>query len=99
MGPHFAATAHFAIEDYAKGADCERGALRQRPALLPSRRMLAGCLVGLGQVDDARASISELLKLDPRNSIRRDVYGYAVFARLADQERYVAALRKAGLPE
>jgi adenylate cyclase len=96
---HFAATAHFAIEDYAKGADCERRALRQRPALLPSRRMLAACLVGLGQVDDARPIISELLKLDPRNSIRRDAYGYAVFARLADQERYVAALRKAGLPE
>jgi adenylate cyclase len=96
---HFAATAHFAIEDYAKGADCERRALRQRPALLPSRRVLAACLVGLGQVDDARATISELLKLDPRNSIRRDAYGYAVFARVADQERYVAALRKAGLPE
>jgi TolB-like protein/Flp pilus assembly protein TadD len=96
---HFAATAHFAIEDYAKGAGCERRALRQRPGLLPARRMLAACLVSLGQLDDARAFISELLKLDPGNSIRRDAYGYAVFARAADQERYVAALRKAGLPE
>jgi adenylate cyclase len=96
---HFAATAHFAIEDYAKGADCERRALRERSALLPARRMLAACLVCLGQVDDARAIISEVLKLDPGNSIKRDAYGYAVFARVADQERYVAALRKAGLPE
>jgi adenylate cyclase len=96
---HFAATAHFTIQDYAKGADCERRALRERPALLPSRRMLAACLVGLGQVDEARAIISELLKLDPANSIKRDAYGYCVFARAADQERYVAALRKAGLPE
>jgi hypothetical protein len=96
---HFAATAHFAIEDYAKGADCERRALRERPALLPSRRMLAACLVGLGQMAEARAIILDLLKLDPANSIKRDAYGYCVFARAADQERYVAALRKAGLPE
>jgi hypothetical protein len=61
--------------------------------------MLAACLVGLGQVDDARDLILEVLKLDPGTSIKRDAYGYAVFARVADQERYVAALLKAGLPE
>jgi hypothetical protein len=61
--------------------------------------MLAACLVGLGQVDDARDLILEVLKFDPGTSIKRDAYGYAVFARVADQERYVAALLKAGLPE
>jgi hypothetical protein len=61
--------------------------------------MLAACLVGLGRVDEARAIILEILELDPGNSIKRDAYGYCVFAPAADQERYVAALRKAGLPE
>jgi tetratricopeptide (TPR) repeat protein len=63
------------------------------------RALLAACLVALGQVDEARAIILELLKLDPANSIKRDAYGCCVFARAVDQDRYVAALRKAGLPE
>src|SRR5262249_55932701 len=96
---HFAAMAHFAAEDYTKGAECERRALRERPALLPARRLLAACLVGLGQVDQARTIISDALKAHPGTSISKDAYGYAVFARAADQERYVAALRQAGLPE
>ena len=73
--------------------------MRERQALFPARRLLAACLVGLGKVDQARAVISDALKADPGMSISKDAYGYAVFARAADQERYVAALRQAGLPE
>ena len=96
---HFAAMAHFASGDYANGVERERIALRARPALLPARRLLAACLVGLGQVDHARVVIADALKADPGMSIGKDAFGYAVFGRQADQERYVAALRQAGLPE
>jgi adenylate cyclase len=96
---HFAAMAHFVGEDYAKGVERERIALRSRPALLPARRLLAACLVELGQVDEARVIVSDALKTNPGMSITKDAYGYAVFARHADQERYVAALRRAGLPD
>jgi hypothetical protein len=79
--------------------ECERNALRERSELFPARRLLAACLVRLGQLDQARTVISGTLKAHPQTSISKDAYGYATFARPADQERYVVALRQAGLPE
>ena len=61
--------------------------------------LLAASHVGLGHVDQARGIISELLQLQPNSSIKRDAYGYVAYARKSDQDRFVAALREAGLPE
>ncbi len=96
---HFAAVAHFAAERYAEGVACEEKLLRERRNVPFALRYLAACYVGLEQLDKARAAISALLRLTPESSINRDAYGYAVHTRASDQERYVAALRKAGLPE
>ena len=96
---HFAAVAYFAAERYAEGVACEERALRQRPNVSPALRCRAACHVGLGQIDQARADIAEVLRLAPESSIKRDVYGQVAYARASDRERYAAALRKAGLPE
>jgi len=95
----FAGVAHETAERYTDALACLHSALRERPNLFPARRHLAACHVGLGQLDEARRAISELLRLQPNSSIKRDAYGYGALARSGDQERYVAALRKAGLPE
>jgi adenylate cyclase len=108
MSPHdpfnsfflaIAATAHFVAERYSEGVACGRRAVRDRPNRLPALRLLAACHVGLGELDEARSIILEVLRLHPSSSIKRDAYGYGVFTRTSDQERYVAALRKAELPE
>jgi len=91
---HCAAAAHFAAERYAEGIAWERKVLRERPNFAPPRRFLAACLVNLGQLEEARTTIAELLLVQPNSSIKRDVY-----AQSSIQERYVEALRKAGLPE
>ncbi len=96
---HFAAIAHFAAERYAEGIAYARRALQERPANLAIRRMVAACHACLDEIDPARDAISEILRLNPESSIKRDAYGYAVFTRANDQERWVGALRKAGLPE
>jgi TolB-like protein/class 3 adenylate cyclase/tetratricopeptide (TPR) repeat protein len=96
---HAAGVAHFAAERYAEGVACDRKALRERPNFAPPRRFLAACLVNLGQLEEARAAVTELLRLQPNSSIKRDAYGYAVYTQSSIQERYVEALRKAGLPE
>ncbi len=96
---HHTAAAHFAAGRYAEGVACEEQVLRERRSFPSALRMLAACHVGLGQLDKARATIAELLRLNPRSSIKRDAYGYVAYARTSDQERWVAALRKAGLPE
>lgn len=96
---HHAAAAHFVAERYADGVACEEQALRDRPTAPYALRTQAACYVGLGQLDKARANISRVLVLQPNSSIKLDIYGYAAFARASDLERYVAALRRAGLPE
>jgi adenylate cyclase len=96
---HSAAVAHFAAERYAEGIACERKALRERPNFAAPRRFLAACLVNLGELEEAHAVIAELLLVQPNSSIKGDAYGYGVFAQSSVQERYVEALRKAGLPE
>ena len=50
-------------------------------------------------LEEARTAVTELLLLQPNSSIKRDAYGYVVFAQSSIQERYVGALRKGGLPE
>jgi tetratricopeptide (TPR) repeat protein len=95
----YAAAAHYTAERYTEGVACARRVLRERPNHFPARRLLAACYVGLGRLDEARGVISELLRLQPSSSIKRDAYGNVVYARSSDQERFVAALREAGLPE
>ena len=96
---YFAAVAHYSSERYAEAVEYAQRALRERPNMLTARRLLAACYVALDRLDDARGIISEVLRLQPSSSIKRDAYGYSVYARSRDQERYVEGLRKAGLPE
>jgi adenylate cyclase len=96
---HFAPVAYFAAERYAEGVTAEEQALRVRPNVSPALRVLAACHVGLGQMDQAKEAVAEVLRLVPESSIKRDVYGQVAYARESDRERYAAALRKAGLPE
>jgi tetratricopeptide (TPR) repeat protein len=95
----FAAVAHYTAERYAAAVGGAQKVMRERPNFFPARRLLAAAHVGLGEVDRARGVISELLRLQPNSSIKRDAYGYVAYARRCDLERFVAALKAAGLPE
>jgi adenylate cyclase len=48
-----------------------------------------------GRLEDARAEAEEVLRINPKFSIEK--WGKA--AKGANKEQFVAALRKAGLPE
>jgi TolB-like protein/tetratricopeptide (TPR) repeat protein len=94
-----AAVAHYTAEHYDDAVGCAERVVRERANFFPARRLLAAAYVALGEVDQARGIISELLRVQPNSSIKRDACGYVAYARRSDQERYVAALRQAGLPE
>ncbi|HKX07930.1 MAG TPA: tetratricopeptide repeat protein [Stellaceae bacterium] len=96
---YFAGLAHFAAERYADAIACLQKVPRERPNYASPRRLLAACYVSLDQLEEARAAISEVLRINPHSSIKRDAYTYGAFARRSDLDRYVAALRIAGLPE
>lgn len=96
---HFAAIAYFAAGRYHEGIASEEQVLRERPNVSPALRFLAACHASLGELDEAREAITQVLRLSPGSSIKRDVYGQVAYARASDRERYADALRKAGLPE
>jgi tetratricopeptide (TPR) repeat protein len=96
---HCVGVAHYTAERYAEAVSSLQRVLRERPNFFPTRRLLAAAHVGLGELEQARSIISELLQLQPNSSIKRDAYGYVAYARSRDQERFVTALRAAGLPE
>ncbi len=96
---HFAAIGHFAAGRHANGIDCEKRALRERPEFAPAMRFLAACHVGLGEIDEAKRIVEQVLKIAPESNVRRDAFGQVAYAREEDRERYAAALREAGLPE
>jgi adenylate cyclase len=50
-----------------------------------------------GRDDEARAQVAEVLRINPKFSVEH--YGKVVPMRKSDMELYMAALRKAGLPE
>ena len=50
-----------------------------------------------GREEEARAEAAEVLRLDPKFSLEH--YGNVVPMRKAEKEQWIAALRKAGLPE
>ena len=93
-----AGTAHFVAQRYAEGVACERKALQERPRLVAALRMLAACYTGLDRLNEAQAAISEVLSFEPGSSMKK-LSERPGFTRSGDQERFIGALRKAGLPE
>ena len=63
----------------------------------PTRRFAAAALAHLGRRDEARAEITEVLKLQPNSSLARS--RQSSFAQAWMLELYIDGLRKAGLPE
>ncbi len=86
------------VERYEEALDPLNRVISDRPYWIAGRALLIVTSVGLGRVESARHHAAELLRTSPRFSV-----GY--WARTLpykdpdDRERYLDALRKAGLPE
>jgi adenylate cyclase len=52
----------------------------------------------LGRIDDARAEVAEILRLDPGYTLA-DLSERLPFRYPEDREHYLADLRRAGVPE
>jgi adenylate cyclase len=90
--------AYLMVGDYGEALDWTRRALRERPTFGPALRFHAASLAELGRLPEAREIIARLLRLEPNLtlSVLRDR------APIRDpmlMALFLAALRKAGLPE
>jgi tetratricopeptide (TPR) repeat protein len=89
--------AQFVAGHHAEAADWARRTLRLRPGYLIAHRLLAASLVGLGERDAAREAVRALLAFAPGDTIAWIAAHSAL--RGEARERYLAALREAGLPD
>ncbi len=77
---------------------CIRRSLEANPAFAPALTTLALCLVRLGRIDEARATIHQVLEIAPDTQIANLQERY-LFANALGFDRIAADLRVAGLPE
>ncbi len=60
-------------------------------------RALAGTYSELGRDEEARAELAELFGIEPKFSLQHAAKAYKLFKNQEETERFVDALRKAGL--
>jgi Flp pilus assembly protein TadD len=91
-------TAHSIAGDHHEAIIWLKRALSQNPRSTPARRILAASLASVGQIDQARETLQELLQGEPLLTIST----LKARMRMLHENvwnKYAAALRLAGLPE
>ena len=91
------ALAYIWVKDYEKALVLARTGIATNPKSLPPRRILIVALVEMGQLDEAKQQVAELLAIRP--SFRLSTFHNTPFKYQADQDRYFNAMRKAGIPD
>jgi tetratricopeptide (TPR) repeat protein len=90
------AWAHLSAGRFEDAADCARRAADWNPAFADAHGVLASASAHLGRMTEARASLDAFVNLIPGSLA--DQIAARPFRRPEDRERYLAGLRKAGLP-
>jgi tetratricopeptide (TPR) repeat protein len=83
---------------YEDAASWARKAIRQHRYNLPAYHVVAASCVHLGQLEEAKETIRQLLELDPELTVTRLQQIYPV-AKYKNLDSFLDGLRKAGLPE
>ena len=92
------AIAYHAMGQHEAAVGPLREALARSPDLSPAHRLLAVVYAELGREEEARAEVGEILRISPDASL--DAFRRSLpYKDPEELERYIAALRKAGLPE
>ncbi|NIR14045.1 MAG: tetratricopeptide repeat protein [Desulfobacterales bacterium] len=83
---------------YEEAITAYKKAIHNQPTLLFAHLGLAASYIYVGQEEEAHAEAAEVLKIDPEFSLERYAKTKTYPSKnKADTDRYVGALRKAGL--
>jgi adenylate cyclase len=95
---HWLGRAYFMTEQYDKAVETWKRALHKAPKYLPAHAFLAASYISLDRQAEAAAAAQEVLRINPKFNL--ESYAKTLpYKNKVDIERYIAALRKAGLPE
>ena len=94
----FKAMCHYHLEDHAEAERCALEATRARTRGFWSHSVLAATRVRLGRLEEAKAAIDEMRRLNPGASV--SLFEKAIQSQDARyRENFLDDLRQAGLPE
>jgi adenylate cyclase len=95
---HWLGRAYFMTGQYDEAIQTFRKALGISPNYLPGHAFLAACYSSLGRGTEAAAAAEEVLRIKPKFCL--ESYAKTLpYKNKSDIERYMAALRKAELPQ
>jgi TolB-like protein/Tfp pilus assembly protein PilF len=87
---------YWGMGQYKEAIPWGEKAVRQEPNSLLARIWMAVIYVSSGREEEARAEAAEVLRINPKFSVKK-YEKRAAFKKKEDNKRYIAALRKAGL--
>jgi len=95
---HWLGRAYFMTGQYDEAIATFKKALYVSPNYLPAHAFLAACYSSLNRQSEAESAAKEVLRINPKFTL--ESYAKTLpYKNKADVERYMAALRKARLPE
>ena len=97
--PGFLGFAHYMLRQYSQALPLLRECVSRAPNLRGGHVWLAASYAQLGNIEDARAEASEVLRIEPKWTIKGTQARLSIFKRTEDAEHFFDGLRKAGLPE
>jgi adenylate cyclase len=91
--------AHYMLEQYAQGLSALRDCVSRSPNLRAGHNWLAATYARLGQLEQARAEVAEVLRIQPSFTISGTARWTMPFKSAQDGKHLFEALRMAGVPE
>ena len=93
------AWAHFAAGSYAEAVKWARASASASPRFTANIRILIGSLAAIGADEEARAAAAKLMSLEPGFTLSRYERTLLPYHHPDIRARFLAFLRRAGLPE
>jgi len=104
-GPHryyfegLVGAAHYACGNEAEAARWLKLSLRDSPGFTSAHRILMACLVGMGQVDEARQVAADMMRCEPAFTLLAFAKERAPWVDPVLRERMFSRMRIAGVPD
>jgi len=90
------AAAHFSAEQHRDAVSCARKSILDSPGIVTGYRMLVVNCALIGEIDEARAALKIVKRLQPDISVRW-IAESVLFTRERDRQNYIEGFRLAGL--
>jgi adenylate cyclase len=90
--------AHYMLKEYAQALPLLRDCVSRAPNVRGPHAWLAATYAQMGKFEEARAEVTEVIRIEPNYTISGSVRPMVTFKNPDDDQHYFDGLRKAGLP-